>query len=145
VPQHNDDRKAADAVQALYVTDEAVLALEISVTRVRAGEVDLEFTPSAATGNGHGIVHGGYLFLLADTAFAYAFASRGVSGVTVNASIDFLAPARVNVRLTAHASEFHRNGSTGIYDVMVADADGLAVAVFRGHARVPRAQSRNPA
>jgi acyl-CoA thioesterase len=144
VPQRNEDRKAADAVEALYVADEAVLALGISVTRVSAGEVELEFTPSTTTGNGHGIVHGGYLFLFADTAFAYAFASRGVSGVTVNASIDFLAPARVNMRLTAHASEFHRNGSTGIYDVMVEDADGRAVAVFRGHARAPRAPSREP-
>jgi acyl-CoA thioesterase len=83
-------------------------------------------------------VHGGYLFLLADTAVAYAFASRGASGVTVNASIDFLAPARVNMRLIARASEFHRSGSAGIYDVMVTDADGQAVAVFRGHARAPR-------
>ena len=145
MPRFDVDRKAAEAVEALYVVDEAVLALGISVTRVRAGEVNLEFTPSAATGNGHGVVHGGYLFLLADTAFAYAFASRGVSGVTVNASIDFLAPARVNMRLTAHASEFHRNGSTGIYDVLVEDANGRAVAVFRGHARAPRAPSREPA
>ncbi len=138
MPEVDDDRRAAASVEALFAADQAVRALGISVVRVEPGAVDLEFTPSARMGNGHGIVHGGYLFLLADTALAYAFASRGVSGVTMNASIDFLAPATVDTRLVARASEFHRNGATGIYDVILEDADGRTIATFRGHARTPR-------
>jgi acyl-CoA thioesterase len=137
----DSDGGAADAVGALFEADEAVRALGISIVDVAPGTVELAFTPSTDAGNGHGIVHGGYLFLLADTALAYAFASRGQSGVTMNASIDFLAPARVNTRLTARASEFHRMGAAGIYDVTLKDAEGRTVAVFRGHARIPRATS----
>jgi acyl-CoA thioesterase len=127
----------------LFAADEAVQALGISIVRVGVGTVELAFTPSAAAGNGHGIVHGGYLFLLADTALAYAFASRGESGVTMNASIDFLASARINTRLTARASEFHRAGAAGIYDVTLKDDDGCTVAVFRGHARIPRSSAQS--
>jgi acyl-CoA thioesterase len=136
------DARAAAAVRALYSVDEAILAIGISVDSVRAGDVELGFTPTASMGNGHGIVHGGYVFLLADTALAYAFASRGESGVTVNASIDFLAPAHVGVRLVARAGEFHREGSTGIYDVRVTDEDDRVIAAFRGHGRVPRGATR---
>ncbi|MCU1552193.1 MAG: phenylacetic acid degradation protein PaaD [Glaciihabitans sp.] len=137
-----DERTAWDVVEALYASDEAILALGITVVDVQPGAVELGFTPRAEMGNGHGIVHGGYLFLLADTAFAYAFATRGENGVTVNATIDFLAPAHVNKRLTAVAREFHRDGVAGIYDVKVTDSNGRVVAAFRGHGRVPR--SRNP-
>lgn len=140
VAESADDQAALSAVTALYASDEAILQLGVTVDRVGVGSVELAFTPGSDKGNGHGIVHGGYLFLLADTAFAYAFASRGSNGVTVNASIDFLAPARVGTRLTARASEFHRDGGTGIYDVLIADEDGRTIAVFRGHGRVPRGQ-----
>ncbi len=145
MPISQDEPLAALAVERLRLEDGAVLALGIAVNHVGLGEVELLFTPSADMGNGHGVVHGGFVFTFADTAFAYAYASRGVPGVTVNATIDFLAPAQVGVELIAHASEFHRDGSTGIYDVRVTDSAGRVIAVFRGHGRTPRKKSTSPA
>ena len=137
---------SAAAVAALYAADEAILALGISLGAIAPGSVELGFTPGPSMGNGHGIVHGGYLFLLADTAFAYAMASRGQAGVTVNASIDFLAPAHIDTALTARATEFHRDAVNGVYDVLITDMQGRVVAAFRGHGRIAKAQlARTPA
>jgi len=82
--------------------------------------------------NSHGICHGGHIFTLADAAFAYACNSYGVSTVAQHCSITFLAPARPDDVLVAHAREVHIAGRSGVYDVSVATQRGEAIAEFRG-------------
>lgn len=85
--------------------------------------------------NGHGIVHGGYLFFLADAAFGYACNSRGVSTVAAGADITFLRAARLGDELEAEAVERAVAGKSGLYDVTIRSATGEIVAEFRGRSR----------
>ena len=84
--------------------------------------------------NGHGIAHGGYVFLLADTAFACACNSRGPVTVAAGADISFIAPVREGEELVARAAERVSFGRSGIYDVTVRRGDEV-VAEFRGRSR----------
>jgi acyl-CoA thioesterase len=88
--------------------------------------------------NGHGIAHGGYLFLLADSAFACACNSHGPVTVAAGADIDFVAPAHEGDVLIATARERTRFGRSGIYDVSVVRGDTV-LAEFRGRSRTLRA------
>jgi len=85
--------------------------------------------------NGHRIAHGGMIFALADTAFAYACNSRNESTVAQNASISFLAPADAGEVLVAEAQETARSGRSGVYQVSVRGADGRVIAEFTGLSR----------
>lgn len=91
--------------------------------------------------NGHGVTHGGFVFALADTAFAVACNGHGQTTVAAAAAIDFLAPTRIGDELTAQAVERARGGRSGIYDVTVRSGDAV-VAEFRGNSREIRL--RNP-
>jgi len=82
--------------------------------------------------NGHEVVHGGFIFALADTAFAYACNSRNETNVALNAAISFTAPGRAEQRLVATAQERSKAGRTGIYDVEVQSEGGETIALFRG-------------
>lgn len=82
--------------------------------------------------NGHAICHGGHIFTLADTAFAFACNAYNRVSVAAGATIDFVTPARAGERLRACATEVHRKGRNGVYDVRVNASDGRLVAVFRG-------------
>jgi acyl-CoA thioesterase len=81
--------------------------------------------------NGHGNCHGGLIFALADSAFAFACNTYGHPTVAASATIDFLAPARAGEVLKAEASEVWRGGRIGLYDVRVTHGD-VVVAMFRG-------------
>ncbi|MCB2112583.1 MAG: hydroxyphenylacetyl-CoA thioesterase PaaI [Parvularculaceae bacterium] len=85
--------------------------------------------------NGHGVCHGGVLFTLADNAFAWACNSRNVVALAQSASINFLSPARIGEKLTAHAREEANVGRTGVYTVTIAAEDGRMIAVFQGLSR----------
>jgi acyl-CoA thioesterase len=82
--------------------------------------------------NGHQTCHGGYIFTLADSAFAFACNSYNIQAVAAGCSIEYLAPAYENDVLTAEAQEQSRTGRTGIYDVAVMNQDGKKIALFRG-------------
>ena len=82
--------------------------------------------------NGHGICHGGLVFALADSAFAFACNSYGDNTVAAGASIEFLAPAREGDRLQANAAERWRAGRAGIYEIEVRNQRGELIALFRG-------------
>jgi acyl-CoA thioesterase len=82
--------------------------------------------------NGHGTCHGGYIFMLADSAFAFACNSHNFNTVGAGCTIDYLAPARAGDMLVAEAVERALSGKTGVYDVVVTDQDGRKVALFRG-------------
>ena len=89
---------------------------------------------TAAQVNGHGICHGGYLFLLADTAFAFACNTHGLPTVAAGADVTFLAPVREGDELVAEAVERALRGRSGLYDVTVR-RDGEVVVEFRGRSR----------
>lgn len=85
--------------------------------------------------NGHSIAHGGMIFALADSAFAYACNSRNVRTVAQNASVSFLAPAQEGDVLIAEARELSVSGRSGVYQVSVRTGDGVTVAEFTGLSR----------
>ncbi|MEU9075483.1 hydroxyphenylacetyl-CoA thioesterase PaaI [Kitasatospora sp. NPDC048538] len=110
--------------------------LGIALDEVSAGRAVARMTVSATMVNGHGTAHGGFLFLLADAAFAFACNSHGPVTVAQAAQVVFLAPARPGDELVAEAVERSRSGRSGVYDVTVRLADGGVVAEFRGQSVV---------
>jgi acyl-CoA thioesterase len=107
----------------------------IIIEEAREGFARLSMRVRADMLNGHGIAHGGMIFALADTAFAYACNSRNEITVAQQASIVFLTPARADDVLVAEAAESARNGRSGVYRVTVRAADGRVVAEFTGLSR----------
>jgi phenylacetic acid degradation protein PaaD len=127
---------AARGAAEMWAGDRASQALGIEVTEVVPGRARARMTIAPSMVNGHSIAHGGYVFLLADTAFAFACNTYGEITVARSADITFLAPAREGDRLVADAVQRHRAGRNGIYDVTVRrDGSGEVVAEFRGHSR----------
>jgi acyl-CoA thioesterase len=124
-----------DAAERMFAADQASRALGIELLEVSAGKAALRMKVTAAMVNGHGIAHGGYVFLLADSAFACACNSHGPVTVAAGADIAFIAPVREGDELTAVAEERAVFGRSGIYDVRVLRGDDV-VAEFRGRSRV---------
>lgn len=119
-------------IAALYERDQACQTLGITLEEVSAGRALMRMRVTSSMVNGHGIAHGGYLFLLADAAFSYACNSYGPVTVAQAAQVTFLAPAAVGDELVAEAVERVRSGRNGLYDVTVRQAAGKVVAEFRG-------------
>jgi acyl-CoA thioesterase len=107
----------------------------MTLDKVEPGIAVLSMRITAAMVNGHGLAHGGYIFLLADSAFAFACNSRGQRHVAQTCQVSFVAPGKLGMLLTAEARERHRAGRSGIYDVTVRDAEGIVIAEFRGNSR----------
>jgi acyl-CoA thioesterase len=126
---------AQTAAHEMFERDEASRSLGIELLEAGRGQARVRMTVTAAMVNGHGIAHGGYVFLLADTAFACACNSHGPVTVAAGCDIDFLRPARLGDELEAVATERARNGRSGVYDVTVSRG-GEVVAEFRGRSRV---------
>ncbi|MEW1910306.1 hydroxyphenylacetyl-CoA thioesterase PaaI [Kitasatospora sp. NPDC085895] len=117
---------------ALFERDRTCRSLGISLDAVSAGHASMGMKVTADMVNGHGIAHGGFIFLLADAAFSYACNSYGPVTVAQAAQVTFLAPAAVGDELVAEAAERSRSGRQGIYDVTVRQSTGKVVAEFRG-------------
>jgi acyl-CoA thioesterase len=109
--------------------------LGMVIEHIAPGEATLAMEVTELMLNGHGLAHGGFVFTLADSAFAFACNGYNQRTVGHQASITFVAPARLGDRLTAVAKELSRQGRGGIYDVHVTNDRGEQVAEFRGHAR----------
>jgi acyl-CoA thioesterase len=122
----------------MYAADVAVRALDIKVEVTGAGRAEAELEIRSEMLNGHEVCHGGYLFTLADTAFAYACNSYNLVTFAAGASIEFLRPAKLGDQIFAVATERHRGGRTGIYDVVLSNQDGAEVAIFRGRSHSTR-------
>lgn len=133
-PQALAQRSAA----AMYEADLASRHLGIQIDRVAPGQATARMVVSDTMINGHNICHGGYVFLLADTAFAFACNTHGPTTVAAACDIAFLAPAHLGDELTAQATERHRAGRSGIYDVTIRLPDTTVIAEFRGHSRTLR-------
>jgi len=127
-------QRLAEAVSArMYQQDNAAHELGIELDTIAPGYARLRMQVRESMLNGHRICHGGFIFTLADCAFAYACNSYNHSTVAARASIDFLAPAQRDDLLTAVAEERVLAGRTGIYDITVRDQHGRLVALFRGN------------
>jgi acyl-CoA thioesterase len=126
------DALAARVGAAMFDRDRAAHTLGIEILDLRAGFARLAFTVREDMLNGHDVCHGGFLFALADTAFAYACNSHNDSNVALQCSISFSSAARLSERLTASAQERVLGGRTGTYDCEVLRDDGSVVALFRG-------------
>lgn len=125
-------RRARAAADALLAGDTASQSLGIELLDAAPGWARVAMTVRDDMVNGHGICHGGVLFTLADSAFAFACNSHGEPMVAAGASIEFLAPAVRGARVTATATETSRTSRGGIYDVAVAAETGEPLAYFRG-------------
>lgn len=126
---------AEAATQAMWQADKASQHLGMRLEKVRPGYALVSMIISQTMLNGHGTCHGGYLFTLADSAFAFACNSYNQAAVAQHCSISFLAPGRGGDHVTAEAKEVVRQGRTGIYDIAVRNQHGDVIAEFRGHSR----------
>jgi acyl-CoA thioesterase len=123
----------AEAIaKTLYSRDTAVVALGMTVLQIRPGFARIRMIVRSDMLNSQAICHGGLVFTLADTAFAYACNTQGKVTVAAAASIDFLLPSRAGDELCAEALECSRSKRSGVYDVSVRNQRGELVALFRG-------------
>jgi acyl-CoA thioesterase len=138
----NPARKAQELAEAvgreMYAKDRTSQFLEIVLDEIRPGYARMSLHVTEDMVNGHGMCHGGLIFTLADSAFAYSCNSHNHNAVASGCAIDFLAPAHVGDVLTAVAEERALAGRSGIYDIDVTNQNGKRIAVFRGKSqRIP--------
>lgn len=129
------DEIARRSAEAMWARDDASKWLGLSLDEVGPGRAVMSFTVEKHHTNGHDICHGGYIFTLADSAFAFACNSHNRIAVAQHNTISFVAPARRGDRLRAAAREIVLQGRSGICDVRVTDQDGKVIAEFRGASR----------
>ena len=132
--------EASATASRMYANDRATRALGILIDDVAPGRATARMRVSADMVNGHAIAHGGYIFLLADTAFAFACNTYGAT-LAGAAEIVFVQPASEGDELIAEARERIRYGRSGVYDVTVRHIEGHIVAEFRGHSRQLRSRT----
>ena len=126
-------QELAEAVaEAMWSRDRAAQALGMRIDSVAPGRASLSMPVRSDMVNGHHICHGGLIFALADTAFAYACNAYNLNTVGSGCSIDYVAPGKEGDTLQATAVERSRSGRTGVYDVTVRDSAGNTIALFRG-------------
>jgi acyl-CoA thioesterase len=123
---------AERVTETLYAGDKASQSHGIRIAEVRPGYARLTMPVRSDMVNGHRICHGGMVFTLADSAFAFACNSYNESTVAAAASIDFLAAAHEGDELTAEARELWRSKRNGIYEITVTNQKGARIAFFRG-------------
>lgn len=131
-PAREAQRLAEQAARTLYERDRASQGLGMRIAAVRPGWARVVMTVRADMVNGHRVCHGGIVFALADSAFAFACNSYNESTVAAAAAIDFLAGAQEGDELTAEAAELWRTRRNGIYEITVCNQRGERVALFRG-------------
>lgn len=130
---HSDPQALAElAGKTMYERDPASRALGMTLDEIRPGYARMSMPVRADMLNGHATCHGGYIFMLADSAFAFACNSHNFVTVGAGCSIDYLSPGREGDLLTAEAVEQALSGKTGVYDIVVTNQDGRKIALFRG-------------
>ena len=133
---HNSTQLLAEqAAQKMFSDDRASQALGMRLVEIRPGYAKLTMMIRPEMTNGHSTCHGGFIFTLADSAFAFACNSHNLRTVAAGCLIDFLSPAHPGDELTAEASEQALAGRSGVYDVLVTNQKGQRIALFRGRSR----------
>ncbi|WP_433710202.1 hydroxyphenylacetyl-CoA thioesterase PaaI [Nocardia sp. CA-084685] len=130
------DSNPFELARQMFADDVASRAAGVEIVEIGTGHATATMTVTETMVNGHGITHGGYVFLLADTTFALACNSHGERAVGARADIRYILPTRRGETLTAIAEERIRFGRNGIYDVTVVDEEHRVIAEFRGDSRV---------
>ena len=129
-------REAQDLAErvasSMFARDRASQALGMRIIAVGPGRAQIAMRVRADMLNGHRTCHGGFIFSLADSAFAFACNSYNLTTVASGCTIEFVAPAREDDVLTATAQERSASGRTGVYDIEVTNQGGAAIAFFRG-------------
>ena len=128
------DDLARACADAMWQDDDASKGLGMEIRQIRPGEATLTMTVKPHMVNGQGIAHGGFIFLLADSAFAFACNSHNERAVAAHCNISFIRPGKLGDLLIATAREISRTGRSGIYDVRVT-VDDTPIAELRGHSR----------
>jgi len=129
---------AEASAQAMWARDHATQGLGMSIDRMAPGQAVISMPVRQDMLNGHGMCHGGYIFMLADSAFAFACNSHNQRAVADSAAIEFIAAAQRGDVLTAECSEQSRGGRSGLYDTRVTDQNGRLIALFRGRSATIR-------
>jgi acyl-CoA thioesterase len=127
---------ARRSANAMWARDDASKWLGARLDAVGPGTASMSMMVEKHHTNGHDICHGGFIFTLADSAFAFACNSYNQIAVAQHNTISYIAPGFRGDRLTAQAREISRNGRSGLYDVRVTNQDGRLIAEFRGASRV---------
>lgn len=131
----NPDELAKACAHSMWQNDSASQGLGMEIVEIKAGYSKLTMPVRADMTNGQKICHGGFMFTLADSAFAFACNGYNQFTVAQSCKIDFLAPSFEGDFLTAVASERYREGRSGIYDCTVTNQDGKVIAEMRGNSR----------
>lgn len=131
-PLSNAADLARRVATRMFESDRASQALGMTITRISPGSATLTMTVRSDMVNGHAICHGGLIFTLADSAFAFACNSYNFNTVAQGCTIEYLAPAHEGDVLTADARERSLSGRTGVYDIEVKNQRGETIALFRG-------------
>ena len=127
------DQLARACADAMYANDRASAALGMEIIEVSEGRAALAMPVREDMLNGHDVCHGGLIFSLADSAFAFACNSQNNNTVAAGARVEFLAPGKPGDILTATAEQISQGGRTGIYDVVVRNQNDKTIALFRGN------------
>jgi acyl-CoA thioesterase len=135
---------AAEVARRMWDGDRATQALGMELLEVRAGYARIRMPIRRDMTNGHGICHGGFMFLLADSTFAFACNSHNQRAVAASAEIHFIASAHEGDVLTAEGVEQHLAGRSGVYDMRVTDQNGRLIALFRGKSATIKGQFVEP-
>jgi acyl-CoA thioesterase len=133
-PVPSPDDIAWACAQAMWKEDDASKGLGMEILEVRPGRATLAMTVQPHMVNGQRIAHGGFIFTLADSAFAFACNTHNERVVAAEGNITFIRPGKLGDRLVATGREISRSGRSGIYDVTVTSRD-IVIAEFRGHSR----------
>ena len=128
------DDLARTCAEAMWKEDDASRGLGMEITEIGPGHAVLTMTVKPHMVNGQRIAHGGFIFLLADSAFAFACNSHNERAVAAQCDITFIKPGKLGDHLVATAREISRSGRSGIYDVRV-KVNETVIAEFRGHSR----------
>lgn len=118
---------------AMWAEDRASQAMGMVIREVSPGTAIIDMPVREDMVNGHATCHGGFIFTLADSAFAFACNSENHNTVAAGVRIEFLAPGKLGDQLTAQATQMSQGGRTGVYDVVVSNQDGRKLALFRGN------------
>lgn len=137
----SEQERAERSAQAMWSTDAASKWLGVSLESVAPGQAVMQMTVAKHHCNGHGICHGGFIFTLADSCFAFACNSYNQTTLAQHNTISFIAPGRLGDVLTATAHEVSKTGRSGIYDVAVKNAEDVLIATFRGCSRTIKGQN----
>ncbi len=138
---HTAKERAEKSARAMWRGDRASAAMGMEIVEIDEGTATMTKTVLADDLNGHAICHGGIIFSLADSAFAFACNSRNQATVAQHNTISFIAPAQAGDCLTATAREVSLTGRNGLYDVAVTNQDGVMIAQMRGASRAVNGQN----